>query len=64
MVPSDATPGHIDDLKVAYEQHKEKANKQIQMLKKAEVDGPTADHIDSGWRTIVTGKYDFSFFWV
>ena len=64
MVPSDATPEHIEELNVAFEQHQVKAQKQIDMLKKAQLDGPTAVDGPTGWRTIVTGKYDFSFFCV
>ena len=59
---TDATPGRVDELQLAYEQHKTKATKQIDMLKKAEEDGPKRQHIASGWRTICTGKNDFSFF--
>ena len=58
---TDTNPGHIDVLQTAYEVHKTLADKQKKMLKDAEEDGPKEDHIASGWRTICTGKYDFSF---
>ena len=58
---TDTTPGHIDVLQKAYEQHKTLADKQMKMLSDAEADGPKEHHIASGWRTICTGKYDFSF---
>ena len=53
--------GHIAVLQTAYEVHKTLADKQMKMLKDVEEDGPKEHHIASGWRTICTGKYDFSF---
>ena len=61
---TDAIPGRVDELKLLYDQHKTRATKQIDMLKKAEEDGPKRQNSDSGWRTICTGKNDISFFWV
>ena len=58
---TDTNPGHIAVLQTAYEAHKTLADKQMKMLKDAEEDGPKEHHIASGWRTICTGKYDFSF---
>ena len=54
-------PGHLVALQAAYDTHKAEAEKQKKMLKDAEKDGPKRAHIQSGWRTICTGKYDFSF---
>ena len=54
-------PGHLAALQTAYDTHKAEAEKQKKMLKDAEQDGPKRGHIASGWRTICTGKYDFSF---
>ena len=54
-------PGHLAALQTAYDTHKAEAEKQKKMLKDAEKDGPKRAHIESGWRTICTGKYDFSF---
>ena len=54
-------PGHLAALQTAYDTHKAEAEKQKKMLKDAEKDGPKRAHIQSGWRTICTGKYDFSF---
>ena len=56
-----ATPGRKDDLQKAFEEHKTNARTQMAMLAKAEEDGPT-QHIDSGWRTICTGKLRIQFF--
>ena len=61
MDSTNTNPGHIAVLQTAYETHKAEAEKQKKMLKDAEEDGPKKDHIASGWRTICTGKYDFSF---
>ena len=47
--------GHLVALQAAYDKHKVEAEKQKKMLKNAEKEGR------SGWRTICTGKYDFSF---
>ena len=41
----------------------EEADQQKDMLKKAEEDEPARMHKTFGWRTICTGKNDFSFFW-
>ena len=53
--------GHLVALQAAYDKHKADAEKQKKMLKDAEKTGPQRAHIKSGWRTICTGKYDFSF---
>ena len=53
--------GLLVTLQADYDKHKADAEKQKKMLKDAEKTGPQRAHIRSGWRTICTGKYDFSF---
>ena len=53
--------GLLVTLQADYDKHKADAEKQKKMLKDAEKAGPQKVHIRSGWRTICTGKYDFSF---
>ena len=53
--------GLLVTLQADYDKHRVDAEKQKKMLKDAEKAGPQKAHIKSGWRTICTGKYDFSF---
>ena len=55
-------PERVDELKLLFENHNEKATKQINMSKKAEEDRPKRKNCASGRRTICTDTNDLSFF--
>ena len=61
MASTAVIPGRKEQLELAYDKHKTRANMQISKLKMAEKKGPKAPNRASGWRTICTSKKKF--FW-